>query len=1058
MATLNNYTFLPWLRQGIAAEIAATDNLGIDGAPATRERAEVEVSFKVNGESVSKPVHLLGPGDVVGLSPRAVVKTEPRNWVTDFEANYLPYIEFYQENLPWCFTPAKAKGALDQSKLRPWIFLAVLTEDEFDEKPDSRPLRAFEIKPGFDPFPKKEESWAWAHVHISRDIIGDDITKSSSEVRNVEQRLANILRANPDSASSRLLCPRKLKENTAYHAFVIPAFESGRLAGLGLPFPVGLDGQQASWGAGQKLYPIYYRWFFRTGTKGDFEFLVDLLEPRKIDPRVGVRDMDMQLPGYGVPGMDPQLDVLGLEGALKSPETVSFPLKWPPENTDFENPEPRSAGEFLNKLETKVNLQFEIQQEATANKHPDLIISPPLYGKWYAKAEKLDVRDGTGWVDELNRDPRYRASAGVGTQVIQRDQEKLMQEAWSQLGDLLQTNQKIRQLQLGLMSSYIMYQKMVVPQSSDQLMGFTNGVQARILGSPTTIARQVIESRLPRAALDPAFRKITRSRGAIMRKVAPPAESIKRPVITELNEGKLTAAPPPPEATGIMSVDKLADSIEPTGIPAWLRRWLREKIVRWILLGLLALALVLMFLTAAFIVFAVVIAVATALLIVAERLRTQIETAEAFHEAAFKPESVDRIPARPDFVLTDINQPMPAVSGAAGADSVAAANFRVALKDTFNVFVSPPPSPPVRQPLNIDQAVSKLLLALDPAVAIPKRAEFMLEIPDQIKDLYLPPKKTLVPVMAHPVFPQPMYRALRDISSELLVPNLDLISNNTISLMETNQPFIEAYMVGLNHEMACELLWREFPTDQRGSYFRQFWDVADVVNRRPDRPAAEIEEALLDIKRLHTWTSSSALGSHENRPLPSGAKPNEAEPIEAKLVLVVRGDLLKKYPTALIYAQRAIWSKDKSGRDIRVLDEREPDRNIKNPIFKAEIEPDIRFFGFDLTATEAEGNANPQAVDPGWFFVIQERPGEPRFGLDNLSGDPREFTKWEHLAWEDLGNFADLDFIDLATGVTQTPTDITDIKFAWGRNAADMAYILYQLPVMVAFHGADMLE
>ena len=31
-------------------------------------------------------------------------------------------------------------------------------------------------------------------------------------------------------------------------------------------------------------------------------------------------------------------------------------------------------------------------------------------------------------------------------------------------------------------------------------------------------------------------------------------------------------------------------------------------------------------------------------------------------------------------------------------------------------------------------------------------------------------------------------------------------------------------MVGLNHEFARKLLWREYPTDQRGSYFRQFWD------------------------------------------------------------------------------------------------------------------------------------------------------------------------------------------------------------------------------------------
>ena len=107
--------------------------------------------------------------------------------------------------------------------------------------------------------------------------------------------------------------------------------------------------------------------------------------------------------------------------------------------------------------------------------------------------------------------------------------------------------------------------------------------------------------------------------------------------------------------------------------------------------------------------------------------------------------------------------------------------------------------------------------------------------------------------MAHPVFTEPMYRALRDISPEFLAPNLELIPNNTISLLETNQRFIEAYMVGLNDEMGRELLWRQFPTDQRGSYFRQFWDVGDSVNRDPNKPPAQVEEELLDITRLHTW-------------------------------------------------------------------------------------------------------------------------------------------------------------------------------------------------------------
>ena len=80
--------------------------------------------------------------------------------------------------------------------------------------------------------------------------------------------------------------------------------------------------------------------------------------------------------------------------------------------------------------------------------------------------------------------------------------------------------------------------------------------------------------------------------------------------------------------------------------------------------------------------------------------------------------------------------------------------------------------------------------------------------------------------MAYPGIDLPMYEPLKAISAELFLPNINLIEQNSITLLETNQKFIEAYMVGLNHEFARELLWREYPTDQRGSYFRQFWDVA----------------------------------------------------------------------------------------------------------------------------------------------------------------------------------------------------------------------------------------
>ena len=74
-------------------------------------------------------------------------------------------------------------------------------------------------------------------------------------------RVQAILNANPDLAYSRLMCPRLLDVNTSYDAFIIPAFESGRLAGLGLDLTKAPSATASAWVsyAGQaepQIFPI----------------------------------------------------------------------------------------------------------------------------------------------------------------------------------------------------------------------------------------------------------------------------------------------------------------------------------------------------------------------------------------------------------------------------------------------------------------------------------------------------------------------------------------------------------------------------------------------------------------------------------------------------------------------------------------------------------------------------------------------------------------------------------------------------------------------------------
>ena len=138
------------------------------------------------------------------------------------------------------------------------------------------------------------------------------------------------------------------------------------------------------------------------------------------------------------------------------------------------------------------------------------------------------------------------------------------------------------------------------------------------------------------------------------------------------------------------------------------------------------------------------------------------------------------------------------------------------------------------------------------------------------------------------------------------------------------------------------------------------------------------------------------------------------------------------------------------------------------------LDPDIYFFGFDLTAEAAKGGFVPPAgieEDPGWFFVIKERPGEPRFGLDLPKPAPQTtMNTWNELAWSDVMiPFQQGSSLRVGQGTpsltnpgTNSPSKTQydeDQRFHWqaATHSAELAYILYQVPVLMAVHAAEML-
>src|SRR5262249_56649819 len=128
------------------------------------------VTVKVDGAGdVGMDVRLYGPGDVTGLDPRQIVRTDPRAGATSYEDTYLASVEFARADLPWLFTPATASAA---DRLRPWLGLVVLRRQEgvsLDPNP-SGPLPVLEITAparASAELPDLAQSWAWAHAQIA---------------------------------------------------------------------------------------------------------------------------------------------------------------------------------------------------------------------------------------------------------------------------------------------------------------------------------------------------------------------------------------------------------------------------------------------------------------------------------------------------------------------------------------------------------------------------------------------------------------------------------------------------------------------------------------------------------------------------------------------------------------------------------------------------------------------------------------------------------------------------------------------------------------------------
>jgi hypothetical protein len=1046
---LGNYTFLPYVRAGIAAGLTEP------WAWTSSSRGAVNVTLEVLDEAgtahpVTQKLSVLGPGDVASFDAAQVVRSHPTPGDPNASTSDLVAVDFDRPDLPWMFTPAGPAAG----RLMPWLQLVVVPDSGTQIQPGSHG-ELDRLVTTSDQLHPLEGAWAYAHAQV----IG------RPEDGALTQRLSD---ANAPLNCSRLLSPRRLDPRTAYVACVVPTFRAGRLAGLGLPPVATLD---AAWhaGEGDVTLPVYYWFSFSTGERGDFEFLAHQLKGVQAPYGTGYRTLDTSSPAPGLEEPDEQ--------ATGRVQVVAGPLLSPALNPPVGQPRlPDAASQAWSDARTT-----ELAGRLGEGPPDDPRVAPPLYAGSHVARTTTDA--APDWFRDLNLVPRNRVVAGLGARVVQMDQEKLMASAWQQVRGIDAANRALRLAQMARQLSASLHARHLSELDSSVLLGATRPVHTRVLDAPDrTLAATLRTSALPESVASGAWRRLARPAGRLAR--LPGVDRGERVnVLRRLVVGDSDVARDwrydyqAPD--GITAVSDLALSLVPDSVSVLLdggwQDQLREGLTHspalpdMLAMGDLGginpddigqdigrstavdLAGRVLSLVPAIdtddpdelLLFATLGSTVDDLLSISAPFFDYVEVASEVPDRLRIPKqgggetgnvTVKNSDARD--ALTKLTRRVlqfgygaeleRASRWSGGVHEVIDGAFRgpqlgSALGEIGKGLVTPGgPSDIDRPPLELTRA--NLLIDLHPAKTVTARITGRLSGVDAKWPAWLSPDwfagGLVEPIMAAPHFRIPMALRLYEYDKEWLMPGAAKIEpHQALTLLQTNNVFVEAFLLGLNTEMANELLWRGYPTDRRGTYFSSFW-------RRVDDLTSEV----------HRF-GDVALGKHVDPRL------------DGRIVLFVRGDLVRRFPGLVAHAMTEV---DKDAHGVPHFQ-----AQTIETLFQVPLAPDILLVGFDTTADAVRAGA------PDIWFTLSENPTEPRFGLDepHSADDPAPPEPLPHdnrdaLDWAD----PDLSAGPFILPGVWLPGRVNTAKVSLPVDAAQFAHIVFQLPSRAAFLGHNLLD
>jgi hypothetical protein len=887
------------------------------------------------------PFALLAAADIAGLKAGAIKHRAPAPLARDAETTKFVHVDFWEADLPWRYTPEREADRNtppdpDNKTLRPWLVLLVGTGEEIDVQG-----RVANVRPDVLQAHPLSQSHLWAHTQFDgHTTIG------------------------------RILSPRTLLPQREYVAVLVPAFND---AGQ----PMWRDDGSADFGR-QGVLTALDQWRFWTAEAGDFETLAAAL---RIPPAGDVGKARLHyrrhIPADGV-DIDATLEVRGAITSLQ--------------------PEPAVDADAL----ARVRADLDTLNDAVENG-----IGLPHYGRpWLADPDAVP----TGWPADLNDDPRWRGVAGLGTRMGVEAQEALIAAAVKQAGALREAGQRLGFLALGLWAAGRLWDRRL-PADTHERLRVLGPVMGRMVSADNRLVLdQVTSGRSPLAPalFSSAAQRLLRHGASHTRHLSDGLDH--RAALEAANRPEPGEDTPP---AGLPHVDAVAAQL---GLPPLHEQlqidlaWIEDTVnhffdhVQWSSDEY-------------------------------RRQRDELARAGLFEEirhlrrewaenlfgefiGELKPwlensglpcgasEILERLAAQFHFspleemflmVLDDVEALVDlrdaferelrrCAARAACQDLLG--HVDVPNRNTFCDELAaglPPALRPEQKPVDLGLLSDRLHAALDPRQSdAPARLRLCRRLVGVDCSRLIPPE-----------FPIgldfPTWSLLKQYKQEeWLLPGAGTLAKDSITALQTNPAFVDAYMVGVNTQFLAEMRWRDLAADRHSTPLRMFWGQVNYATGQ--RQA--------DIQPLGTWAQAPAepLGALSHQTIPPDDPANSTG---SRLVIAFRSDLFRRYPSTLVYLVKPDPAVDvdeppfgvdtplnklltstpvldmppsahpvgSDGWQADVDQWRTQNRKQIGPSFAGTLTPDTTFFVFDVTPGDLEK----------YWLVLDEPPAELRF-------------------------------------------------------------------------------